>query len=71
MVIHCIRATISIFVLKQQQNLGRKFAASKMHLSSPLPTVAAMRGSRKFCQSGSNFDNFLLKLLRGERIKIP
>ena len=32
-----------------------------------------MRGSRMFCQTGSNFDNvflFVEKLIRGERIQI-
>ena len=28
-----------------------------------------MRGSRKFCQRGSNFDNVFFIIIRGERIK--
>ena len=30
-----------------------------------------MRGSRKFFQRGSNFDNVFLRLMRGEMIQIP
>ena len=33
---------------------------------------ASMRGSRKFCQRGSNFDNnFFFKLMRDGRIQVP
>ena len=32
-----------IFVLQQQQNLGRRFGSSKMHLSSPPVALAAVR----------------------------
>ena len=30
-----------------------------------------MRGSRKFCRRGTNFDRFFLKLMRGGRVQIP
>ena len=30
-----------------------------------------MRGSRKFCQRVSNFDNFFKKFMKGGRIQIP
>ena len=30
-----------------------------------------MRGFRKFCQRGSNFDTLFLKLMRGGRIQVP
>ena len=39
--------------------------------------ILLMRGSRKFCQRGSNFDNvflfvwFFCSLMRGEKIQIP
>ena len=32
--------------------------------------IASMRGSRKFCQRGSNFDNIFF-LMRGGRIQVP
>ena len=37
MMIHCIR---TFLVLQQQQNLGRRFGTSKMHLSPPVAKTA-------------------------------
>ena len=34
-------------------------------------TIACMRGSRKFCQRGSNLNKFFFSLMRGGKIKIP
>ena len=39
---HCRSLEASIFILSQQQNLGRRFGVSKMHLNpTPTPTASA------------------------------
>ena len=38
--------SLTCFVLQQQQNLGRRFGASKMHLSPPLPPPVALAAVR-------------------------
>ena len=37
--IHYNSESLSFFVLQQQQNLGRKFGTSKMHLNHRLPVA--------------------------------
>ena len=38
-----------------------------LYIFSCISNKVNMRGSKKFCQRGSNFDNFFLKVDEGER----
>ena len=42
MIIGILHANLTLFVLQQQQDLGRRLSTSKMHLSPPL-ALAAVR----------------------------